>query len=84
MLGEGGGQAAPISGSMMDNDNFDDVIKESEEELAKIARQRPTRSVKDKILELDEISLRSAQIEHEPTFKKLKLFLKKFTIRADE
>ena len=83
MIGEGGGQPAPHEGSIND-DQFDSVIKESEGELAKLVRQRPSRSVKDKILELDEISLKSAQIENDPTFRKLKTFLTKFTIRADE
>lgn len=84
MLGEGGGKTNKHDSTLVDEENFDKVIQESELELAKIARQRPSRTVKDKILELDDVSLRSAAIDNDSTFKKLKNFLRKFTIRADE
>ena len=86
MIVEGIGQSIPQAhDSMLPNeDNFDKVMQESEEELAKIARQRPSRTVKDKLLELDETALRNPQIDKDVTFNKLKMFLRKFTIQADE
>ena len=86
MIVEGIGQSIPREETKMnrEGDNFDQVMKESEEELANIARHRPTRTVKDKMLQLDDVSLRSKNIEHDQTFIKLKQFLKKFTIRADD
>lgn len=65
-------------------DNFDKVLEESEEELARIARKHHSRSVKDSILELDDISLTDRKINDDPTFNKLKVFLKNFTIQAQE
>lgn len=85
MIVEGIGQSIPRGESALHgDDNFDRVMQESEEELARIARQHPSRSVKDKLLELDEVALRNPQIDNDPTFRKLKTFLKKFTVRADE
>lgn len=58
MIIEGIGQSIPRGDSALHgDDNFDRVMQESEDELARIARQHPSRSVKDKILELDEITL---------------------------
>lgn len=59
-------------------------LEETEEELARIARQHHSRSVKDSILELDDMSLRDSKINSDPTFNKLKLFLRNFTIKAQE
>lgn len=83
---EGIGQPVPHDDASMlhGDDNFNRVMEESEEELARLARQHTTRSVKDKLLELDDVSLRNPQIDQDPTFLKLRLFLRKFTIRADE
>lgn len=82
---EGIAQSVPPGGSGFDQDgDFDRVMDESEEELARLARQHHSRSVKDKLLELDEISLKNPQIDNDPTFSKLKMFLRTFTIRADE
>lgn len=86
MIVEGIGQQILREDSSMqrDGDRFDKVMKESEEELANIANNRPSRSVKDKMIKLDEISLRHKNIDNDFTFNKLKMFLKKFTIKADE
>ena len=82
---EGIGQPVPHpQDSVLNDDNFERVLEGSEEELARSARQHHTRSVKDKMLELDEISLRCPEIDNDPTFNKLKMFLRTFTIKADE
>jgi hypothetical protein len=82
---EGISQQVPPSGSGYDQDgDFDRVMDESEEELARLSRQHQSRSVKDKLLELDEISLKHPQIDNDPTFNKLKMFLRTFTIKSDE
>lgn len=84
MIVEGQGISHEDNLAGKDGENFDRVMQESEEELANLARHRQTRTVKDKMLELDEVSLRNPKLEHDPTFNKLKVFLRKFTIRADE
>ena len=86
MIVEGIGQAIPRDDPSLnrDGDHFDQVMKESEDELANIARHRPVRTIKDKMLQLDDVSLRHKNIDSDATFLKLKLFLKKFTIRADD
>ena len=84
MEGIGNPAPQPQDSAANPEDNFDRVLEESEEELAKLARQHQARSVKDKLLELDEVSLSNPQIDNDPTFNKLKLFLKTFTVRADE
>ena len=86
MIVEGIGQQNPRDEIThhRDGDRFDKVMQESEEELASIAKNRQTRSVKDKMIRLDEISLNHKNINNDPTFNKLKLFLNKFTIRADD
>jgi hypothetical protein len=86
MLGEGGEDPAPHNNDSMlqGEDHFDRVMQESEEEMNRIVRQRPSQSVKDKILEIDNKTLRNPQVDNDPLFKKLKLFLATFTIKADE
>jgi hypothetical protein len=82
---EGIANTGPPDGpGFADDNNFDRVMDESEQELARLARQHHSRSVKDKILELDEVALKNPQIDNDPTFQKLKMFLRTFTIKADE
>lgn len=58
MIGDPMAQPGPGSSELIGDDNFDRVMAESEEELARIARQHQSRSVKDKLLELDEVTLK--------------------------
>lgn len=82
---EGTDKAGPADGpDFADDNNFDRMMDESEQELARLARQHHSRSVKDKILELDEVALKNPQIDGDATFQKLKMFLRTFTIKADE
>ena len=66
------------------NNNFNRALEESEEEIARIAKLHNNQSLKEQVLELDEISLRCALLDNDPTFKKLKKYLKAYTIRSDE
>jgi hypothetical protein len=86
MIDEGVEQPAPHhNGSLLQGeDDFDRVMQESEEEMNKIIKQNPTKSVKDRILDIDAKTLKNPYIDNDPIFKKLKLFLSSFTIKADE
>jgi hypothetical protein len=82
---EGISQQVPPSGSGYDQDgDFDRVMDGSEEELARLSRQHQSRSAKDKLLQLDEISLKHPQLDNDLTFNKLKKSLRIFTEKSDE
>ena len=68
---EGIGQPVPHpqGSAIKEDDNFDRVLEESEEEIARLAKQHNTGTLKEQVLELDEISLRCPKLDDDPTFK---------------